>query len=219
MKIQSTRKFLLISCVVIFLVSCQKEISIELGSQGNGGGGGTGGGTGGNNTSIIGNWNFVGMVAHTNSSVSLTAGGDQLKTITTSDYVTQNNVGTMQITASQFISSNIAYSIDTTMHVKTYLNGVLFDEMDLPFVLTSPSSSSTSPYTRINNDSLTITGALGVPDPSGSTPTGPVGVRISWSGDTLLLKVASSFTQTVTQGGVPATVTGSVTGITKLKRQ
>lgn len=213
MKIQSTPKFLLISCVVIFLASCQKEISIGLGSQGNGGG------TGGNNTSIIGNWNFVGMVAHTNSTVSVTAGGDQLKTITTSDYITENNVGTVQITASQFITNGMAYSIDTTMNVKTYLNGVLFDDMDMPFVMSAPATSSTSPYTRINNDSLTVTGAFGVPDPSGSTPTGPVGIRIGWSGDTLLLKVASSFTQTVIQGGVPATVTGSVMGITKLKRQ
>ncbi len=219
MKIQGTLKLLLISCVVIFLASCQKEISIELGNQGNGGTGGNGGGAGGSNNSIIGNWNFVGMEAHTSSSVSITAAGEQLKTITTSDYITENNAGTVQITASQFITNGMAYSIDTTMNVKTYINGVLFDDMDMPFVASAPSSSGTSPYTRINNDSLTVTGAFGVPDPSGSIPTGPVGIRLGWSGDTLLLKVSSSFTQTVIQGGVPATVTGSVIGITKLKRQ
>jgi hypothetical protein len=34
--------------------------------------------------------------------------------------------------------------------------------------------------------------------PSGATPTGPVGLKLSWSGDTLLMKINSTFTQNVT---------------------
>jgi hypothetical protein len=45
-----------------------------------------------------------------------------------------------------------------------------------------------------------------------------VGVKLSWSGDTLLLNVNSSFTQTVTQQGVPGTMVGSVNGVLKLKK-
>jgi len=183
-------------------------------------GGGNGGGGGSNNSSITGDWNFVGMSAHTYSSVTVVEGGDQLKSVTVSDYNTKNNSGTVKITSTQFISTNLAYSIDTIMNVKTYLNGSLFDDTDLPYVFSAPASSSTSNYTKINSDSITIVGAFGAPSgPSGSIPTGPVGVKISWAGDTLLLKVASSFTQTITQGGVPATLIGSVTGITKLKRK
>jgi hypothetical protein len=137
-----------------------------------------------------------------------------------SDYVTQNNTGTVKITSNQFISSGLGYSIDTTMNEKTYQDGVLFDDSDFPFVVSVPASGSTSPYTRINTDSITTTGALGVAaDPSGTTPTGLVGAKLSWSGDTLLMHVNTSFTQSITQGGIPGTITGSVDGITKLKRR
>ncbi len=215
MKRIPAKTLLLIYSLMILLISCQKEINFQ---NSNNSGGNTGGG-GTSNNSIIGEWNFVGMVAHTSSSVSVVAGSDQLKSITVSDYATKNNVGTVKITSTQFISTGLAYSIDTTMNVKTYINGSLFDDSDLPFVLSAPANSSTSDYTRINNDSLTMIGAFGAPSgPSGTTPTGPVGVRISWAGDTLLLKVASSFTQTISQGGVPGVLTGVVNGITKLKR-
>jgi hypothetical protein len=60
---------------------------------------------------------------------------------------------------------------------------------------------------------------MGIPsDPSGTIPAGPVGLKLSWSGDTLLLKVNTSFTQSVSQGGVPATMIASVKGTFKLKK-
>lgn len=213
MRITTPGALLLIFSLTVFLSSCQKEVDFQnQNDPGNPGGGGTG------NHNITGDWNFVGIAAHTNSTVTVSAGGDQIRAVTVSDYISQNNAGTVKITASDFISTGVGYVIDTTMNSKTYINGVLFDDSDFPFDETVPPTNSTTPYTRINNDSLTVIGPFGAPDPSGSTPTGPVGIKISWSGDTLLLKVKSSFTQTVTQGGVPGTLTGTVIGITKLKR-
>jgi hypothetical protein len=212
MKGRSLQKVILLFSVVL-VTSCQKELSIDLGSQ-NGGGGGTG-----TNRNIVGDWNFVGMTATTNSTVTVSSPLGELKSITVSGYITKNNAGTVKITSSDFITTGLGYSIDTTMNVKTYMNGLLLDNTDMPFALDSPPVSNTSPYTRINADSITVTGAFGAPNPSGATPTGPVGIRIAWSGDTLLLKVASSFTQSISQAGVPGTLVGSVTGITKLKRR
>lgn len=128
-------------------------------------------------------------------------------------------MGTANITASDIVFIGVGYSIDTTANSKTYIDGVLFNEADLPFVLTVPPANTTNPYTRINNDSLNVIGALGVPNPSGATPTGPVGLKISWSGDTLLLKITSSFTQNISQGGVPGILTGFVNGVAKLKKR
>jgi hypothetical protein len=106
------------------------------------------------------------------------------------------------------------------MNVKTYVDNVLFDDSDFPYAVTSPQSNSTSPCARISADSITITGAFGASTgPSGSTPTGPVGVKLIWSGDTLLMKINSTFTPTVTQNGVPGVLTGTVVGITKLKKR
>jgi len=210
----ATGKLLLGLSLIIALTSCQKEVNYAIGN----GPGGTGGS--GNTTSIVGDYDFVGMVAHTKSTVTVNAMGQELKSITVSDYVTQSNVGTVKITSNEFISTGLAYSIDTIMNVKTYIDNVLFDDSDFPFVGSVPPTSSTSPYVRISADSITVTGAIGVsPDPSGNTPTGPVGVKLSWSGDTLFMKINSSFTQSISQGGVPGTIVGSVDGITKLKKR
>jgi hypothetical protein len=212
MKTATRLSFLL--TLIIFFTSCQKEVNYA-----NNNNSANTGGTG-NTNDIIGVYDFVGLLAHTQSAVTVTELGQEIKTVTVSDYVSQNNTGTIKITSNQFISSGLGYSIDTTMNAKTYRDNVLFDDSDFPFVLSVPASNSTSPYSRITADSISVTGALGVaPDPSGTTPTGPVGVKISWSGDTLLLHVNTSFTQSVTQSGIPGTVTGSVNGITKLKRR
>jgi len=201
--------------LIISLISCQKEVDLQPGP-----GSGTGSGGGGNTTSIIGDYDFVGMVAHTQSTVAVSDQAQQLKAVTVADYVTKNNVGTAKFTSSDFIGTGIGYSIDTMMNVKTYIDNVLFDDSDFPYVVTSPPANSTSPYVRVTADSITITGAFGASTgPSGSTPNGPIGVKLSWSGDTLLLKISSTFTQNVTQNGVPGVLTGTVIGVTKLKKR
>ena len=203
MRLTANLRLLLILSAVLSLTSCKKEKdTLDPGTN-----------------SIIGDYNFVGNTASTYSSVTVSSYGSELRAVTVSDYITQNNVGTAKITASDIIFIGVGYSIDTTENVKTYEDGVLSDDFDLPYVLTAPPTGSTNPYTRINNDSLTVIGALGAPNPSGVTPTGPVGVKISWSGDTLLLKIVSSFTQNISQGGVPGTLTGFVNGVAKLKKR
>lgn len=216
-----TRTILPLLTFAIFLVSCQKEVSFDTPPDPNPGGGGSGGGGGGNSTAnITGDYDFVGMTAKTLSTITVDAMGDELKSVTTSHYDTKTNTGTVKITANQFITNNMSYSIDTTLNAKTYLNNALMSDMDMPFVASVPATSSISTYVRFSSDSITITGALGLPnDPSGQTPTGPVGVKLSWSGDTLIMKVKTSFTQTITQGGVPGQFFGAVEGTTRLKKK
>ena len=210
---KTAAKLSLLLTLIIVFTSCQKEVNYA-----NNDNPGNAGGTG-NTSDIVGDYDFVGLSAHTQSTVTVSELGQEIKTVTVSDYVSQNNTGTVKITSNQFISSGLGYSIDTTMNEMTYQDNVLVDNSDFPFVVTVPASNSTSPYSRVAADSISVTGALGVaPDPSGSTPTGPVGVKVSWSGDTLLLHVNTSFTQSVTQSGIPGTITGSVDGITKLKK-
>ncbi len=128
--------------------------------------------------------------------------------------------GTVKITSSQFISTNVGYSIDTTMNSKIYLNGLLIDDIDLPFAATVPPTSATSTYVRNSADSITVTGSFGSsPNPSGNNPTGPVGAKLSWSGDTLIMKTAASYTQNISQGGIPAVFVGKVSAVTKLKKR
>jgi len=194
---------------ILVLASCQKEINFVLPNA-----------SAIPDNNIAGDYDFLGLTAHTESSVTVTEQGQTIKTVTVGDYVTKNNVGTAKITLSQFIGNGIGYSIDTTVTVTKYVNNVATERMEVAFVGTLPPTNTISPYIQITADSVTVTGDFGVlPDPSGNTPTGPVGLKLSWSGDTLLLKENSTFTQTVTQNGVPGVVTSTAIGVTKLKKR
>lgn len=210
-------KLLLAVSLITSLISCQKEVNYATGTTANGGTGGTGGPS---TNDIQGDYDFVGMVARTQSTVIVNTQGQQLKVVTISNYTTKNNTGFVKITSNQLISNNLGYSIDTMMRVKTYIDNTVIDDSDIPFVTSVAGSNSTSPYVRNSVDSITVSGALGAaPDPAGNVPTGPVGAKLSWSGDTLLLKIKTTFTQSITQGGTPGTLTGSVDGVTKLKKR
>jgi hypothetical protein len=209
MRVHTIKLLLATLFFVVSLASCQKEINYALPNA-----------SALPSNDIVGDYDFVGLIAHTESTVTVTDQGQTIKSVTLSDYVTKNNVGTAKITSNQFIGTGIGYLIDTTMNVTTYINNVLTEQLDVPFVATVPATNTISPYIQITPDSLTVTGDFGVlPDPSGNVPTGPVGLKLSWSADTLFLKVNSTFTQTVTQNGVPGVLTSTVVGVTKLKKR
>ncbi|MEO6453953.1 MAG: hypothetical protein ABIN97_07780 [Ginsengibacter sp.] len=207
---------LIVISVVLSFTSCQKEINPldPIDVNGNTPGSGTG-----NTNSITGEYNFAGLTSDTYSSVVVTSQGSELRAVTVSNYITKNNVGTVNITATNIMFTGVGYLIDTTANAKTYLDGVLFDDSDVPFVLSYPPTNTSYPYTRINLDSLNLTGPLGVSNPSGAIPIGTVGAKLRWSGDTLLIQIKSSVAQTISQGGVPGALTGYANGILKLKKR
>lgn len=211
------------AALLILFTACQKEADFPPGQNpGNPNNPGNPGNPGNpSGQSIIGNYDFVGLTAHTIGTTTANDGGDQIRTVTVSYYTSKNNTGTYTINATQFISNNIGYSIDTTMNSKIYINGVLTDDFDLPFQGTVPPASNTVTYVKNTADSLTVTGPVGpITGPSGTPPpTGAMGYKYSWSGDTLVLKTTASFTQNVNQGGVQATVSQSATVTARLKKK
>jgi hypothetical protein len=229
--VRTITKLLLLGFVIVF-TACQKDKDSARGNT-SGNTGGTGGT--GSTTNIEGDYDFVGMVAYTESSVTVNRAGTEIKAVTVSDYATKNNSGTMKITSNQLIGTNLAYSIDTILNVKTYWDNVLVDDSDFPSVGSTPPTSSISTYVRNSADSITVTRAPGIvsdlfnaipipPSPqisAGFTNFAPekMGIKLSWSRDTLLLKVNSSYSQSVSQsGGPPGTLVGSVNGIIRLKK-
>jgi len=186
------------------LLACQKEIDFQDG--------------GSNSTAIEGDYDYLGMTSNTISSMISGSGPLEEKAITTSTYSTENNTGTVKITATQFITTDVGYSVNTTAHSKMYIGGILINEFDFPFVATVPPTSATSNYQRISADSIYFPAGM-----SGSNPSGggslPMGSRLSWSGDTLLLKSVFSFTDTQDIGGVLTTITSGGDMVVKLKKR
>lgn len=105
-------------------------------------------------TDITGTYKFVSLQAKTTSTVQSVLGTDITKTVTTSDYTSVNNTGTVKIDATQFISTNLAYTINSTSHSTIYENGAVVDTLSFPLQVAIPSTSGTSTYKRIGADSL-----------------------------------------------------------------
>jgi len=214
------RYILAVVAAVSLLASCQKEVDFQFDNNnpGNGGGPGTG-----SSKPITGDYDFVGLSATTTVTINVSAGGQQLKTITSSGYKSFNNTGTANITSSKMNFTGLGYEVDTMMNVKTYLDGALFDDSDVPFVATYPPSNGIYDYTRNNADSLTILNASFLPvggSPGQSqTSQAPLGSRITWSGDTLLLNIKQNINMTFSQGGIPATMVAKLDGVMKLKKK
>ena len=212
-----TQLLLLMAVLITAFTSCQKEVSFDDRDPDN-----PGGGTTTDAGTIIGEYDFVGMTASTVSTGIFTESGQTIKNVTTSYYITKNNTGTLKFTATDLSTTNIAYDIDTTAKVVTYINGILLDEMEAPIAISMPATSNTAAYVRNTTDSITVTGTFVAPPGGMGLPMGPapssVGFRIGWSGDTLLLKTIVHVGPT-TIPGIPGTVVSSANSTMKLKKR
>ena len=181
---------------LVFLISCQKEVSSDQIASG-------GGST---SQSIIGNYKFISMTASTYSAVDVALPGNEEKDITISNYITKDNTGTIAITASTFASNNVGYSIDTIANVYTYINGSLFDSTQMPFQFAVPPGSSTASYKTVGSDSLYFTSGSAV---SGGTTqqTQASGGRWKWNGNLLYMTFRTSQTSSQTVQGTQAVTT------------
>lgn len=202
-----SKLLLLTSIVATLLISCQKEVDFQN-QDGNGG-----------PISIIGDYDFLGSTVETKVTVTSNSTGTEEKIITTSDYITQNNTGTVSITATTITTSNLSYSINDTAFSKMYLGGVLVNSIDAPMVYALPATGSTTNYQTISSDSIYMSNGVISGGPSAGSPALPIGARISWSGGDLLMKMSFSLTTMQDIGGVMAQVVTEATQIVRLKKK
>src|SRR5687768_9440342 len=106
--------YTLLACFsALFLISCQKELTMDFGP--------TPGGTTG---TLHGNWKFLGMYSKSEAIVELRDGTNFLKTITRSEYNTINNTGSLLIDSSKMTSTNLGYEVNTMARGLVYQNNI-----------------------------------------------------------------------------------------------
>lgn len=204
---------------LLVFTACQKEVDFQADANNNNGNGSGNG----NAQDLTGNYRFVGVDGQTASSVSLVQSGMTARTDASGIYYTKNNVGTLLIDAAKFNFSNIGYLIDTSLKVKAYMNNLLLLEQDQDWYYEMPPQTDAFAYRRVNADSLhfpdrfTLGSNVTPPNSIGTVPA-PDGARISWRGDTLLLKLVMNVNTTVTQAGVPNQIRASSTNVMKFKK-
>jgi len=203
MKLKSLKTLLLVSGIATLFTACQKDSADKPAT----------------NDQLLGTWNFVGMTATRKSTIVAGTGANEEKIITYYGFHSKNNAGTITFDATNLTSANLTYSFDTVVNSKFYLGGVLDDEYDDDFSFVLPLSSGVAPYKAVGTDSLYYSSGFMNIDPDASpTATLPGGSRISWSGDTLMLKMLYVGTRNQVINGVNAKVSDDIYQLVKLKK-
>lgn len=163
--------FSLLTTIVI-LSSCKKDSS-------------------GTNTSAIqGTYKLKYLTSKTNSTA---IGTDGEKIVTTSDYTTINNQGTLIFDNSKLTATGLTYAVDAKAFYYLYQDNQLVDSSSFPFTFTLPASNAVAAYKLIGADSIYF--------PQGSLTTGVGGMGSSQSGASGGRYTLTGNLLTITQNG------------------
>lgn len=142
---------LMIFTIIIF-AGCQKELADYTTNPSDPGN------TGGNDSTAVnllkGSWNFDSLHLDSKDSSFVNVDTFSTLTVTTLNYTSFGNNGTLIIDDSLFKFNNYTYSISTTGNATIYEDGVFVNNTDFPFVYYVPPANSVANYKLITSDSL-----------------------------------------------------------------
>jgi hypothetical protein len=123
----------------------------------------------------------------TTSATSLDSGnGFSSKDITTSDYQTTANGGTVTISGNNMTGTGITYAANIIAFATEYQDGILIDTFSTSIPFTVPATNSSSTFEVIGKDSIHYTGA-NIFGSAGSGAPAASGSKFSISGNILTL--------------------------------
>jgi hypothetical protein len=134
---------------------------------------------------LAGTWSFNGIHAKTSSSATDVQGGIQYTTVTTSEYITTANLGTVRISGNTMTGSNISYEANMNIFVIDYEDTNLVDSFSTSMPVNVPPTNSTSTFEVIGADSIHYTSS-GLPG-SGGSGIAATASKFSIEGDIMTL--------------------------------
>ena len=172
---------------------------------------------------LSGTWKFNSMTAHTQSDSKYNISPDSYEDISTSDFTTTSAGGTIAFSGGNATSTNITYSVSTTVFGQSYEDNVLVDTFSAPFDVTVPPSSSVDKYQIIGTDSVIFPagGFISSSAISGGATTQTTASRFKFtiSGNTLTMTTAFSQDSTETVSGITQQVTEQANYSVSLTKQ
>jgi|GEM_PF-673669 len=199
--------FPLLIAVVVMSISCQKETSKE------GGGGGaptdTTGNSGGDTSNTErGNWKFVSFHVTILQTNEYTQDTNEIKTITTTEYTTENNSGTISFNGSTMTTNAVTFSINTTANTLVYVDDVFADSLNFPITTTLTPQTTSADYKKIGADSLYFqSGGLIDIGTGWALPPIPLGYKLQLNGTTMTITTVYDNVTNQTTQGIPEKVT------------
>jgi hypothetical protein len=160
--------WMFISVFCIFFIACKKDNNTT------------------STSSLSGDWTFEGFNAQTSSTDIDNEGGEIFKTVTTSNYTTTANGGTVNISGNTMTGTGITYSANMLVFVSDYDDDVLDDTLSTFLPINIPPTNSVSTFDVIGSDSIHYTGASMFGSGGNGSPASD-GAKFSISGDILTL--------------------------------
>lgn len=195
--------FIILSAILFSFTACKKDNNSSSGGT----------------SSLSGNWTFTGMHATTSSTVVDNGGGFNTKIVTTSDYKTTANGGTVAISGNTMTGTGITYAANIIAFATEYEDDVLLDTFSTSLPFTVPATNSTSQFEVIGKDSIHYTGSNLFGSGGSGTPAA-TGSKFSISGN--ILTLTSNVVQDKVQdegGGETLTQHETATVVTTLQKQ
>ena len=168
---------------------------------------------------ISGNYKFVSVHATTSDSEQYTDLGVVNKTVTTSEYTSTNNTGSVVIDASNFTATGIGYSVSTIAHARIYEDGAIVDSLDLPFDVTIPASSSVSKYNLSGADSIHFTSGAFISGAGVSTGGAPSNGTYKLENGQLTIALSAVKDSVDMSSGTAVTIHQELNGTITLQKQ
>jgi len=194
--------FLILSVIFFCFISCKKDNNSTTGAS-----------------SLSGTWTFMGMHATTSATAVDNGSGFNTKIITTSDYNTTANAGTVAFSGTTMTGTGIAYSANIVAFATEFENDIQLDTFSTSIPFTVQPTNSSSDYEVIGKDSIHYTGS-NIFGSGGSGTPAATGSKFSISGN--ILTITSSVVQdksTDEGGGETLTQHETATVVTTLQKK
>ena len=170
-------------------------------------------------SSLTGSWKFMGMHATTSATAIDNGGGFNTKIVTTSDYTTTANGGTVAISGSTMTGTGITYAANIIAFATEYEDNILLDTFSTSLPFTIPATNTSSEFEVIGKDSIHYTGSNPFGSGGSGTPAA-TGSKFTVSGN--ILTLTSYVVQDKAQdegGGETLTQHETATVVTTLQKQ
>jgi hypothetical protein len=194
--------FAILSVIFFCFIACKKDNNTSTSAS-----------------SLSGSWKFTGMHATTSATAVDKGSGFNTKIVTTSDYHTTANGGTVSISDNTMAGTGITYSANIVAFATEYEDDIQLDTFSTTLPFTVPATNSTSEFEVIGKDSIHYTGS-NIFGSGGSGTPAATGSKFSISGN--ILTITSSVVQDTSQdegGGETLTQHETAIVVTTLQKQ
>ncbi len=186
-------------CIAFVVSSCQKDDLEEA--------------AGANAALLQGEWKFMDMNSKSVVEIEEVEGSDSEKTVSNTNYNTTDNKGTVKFNGKQITATDIEYSIDAIIYAKYYVNNMFVTDLESPFAITLPKTSSISEFELVGTDSIYFSSGtvFGVGAGGQGQATIPSGSKYKIEGNKLIMTTKIAITDKDTIPGSPVTIVTSKT--------